>query len=157
MKLREHLPAVIITIVVAIAFATGPPWWWKYLGSNSSASGQAGVIRFRGGCSPFTVYAQNRWQPYGAAIRTAPSPTSKQIASKDPNQLIAVDGWVHGTVSYLLNVAPFNNDVWFHLADGSGWVSFAGIRAQTTSEDPTGFADGGPPVPLKSQCQGNAQ
>jgi hypothetical protein len=116
-----------------------------------------GVIRFVGGCTPFHVYAQNRWLPYGTAVRTGPSPDNKVIGNRDPNQLITVDGWVHGVVPYPHNSPPWNNDKWFHLADGAGWVSFAGVRAVPTAPDPTLSADGGMPAPTRAACQGSAQ
>jgi hypothetical protein len=37
-----------------------------------------GVASFVGGCDPFDVYAQNRWDALGAAVRAAPLPTAKQ-------------------------------------------------------------------------------
>jgi hypothetical protein len=120
-------------------------------------SANPGVIRFVGGCSPFQVFAQNRWAPYGTAVRSAPSILSKQIGAKDPNQSLAVNGWVHGTVAYPRNTPPWNSDVWFHLADGAGWVSFAGTRADPVSRDPTGLADGGPPAQTDPACEGDAQ
>ena len=83
---------------------------------------------------------------------------SKQVAATDPNFSLAVNGWVHGGVSYPSNRPPWNNDVWFHLADGSGWVSFAGVRSAPTIQDPSALdPDGGPPVDLLPQCQGAAQ
>ncbi len=122
-----------------------------------AATDNVGVIRFTGGCSPFGIYAQNHWPPYGAAVRTAPNITSKQIAGRDPNQSIAVGGWVHGAVAYSTNQRPWNSDIWLHLADGAGWVSFASIRALPTDPDPTLRDNGGPPAPTTPGCQGSAQ
>lgn len=157
---RNHAVATSLSALVAVALLGGAPFWWKFTpwGSGGDRSDDImGVIRLQGGCAPFIVYAQNRWLPYGAAIRTAPSVTSKQIASRDPNQAIPVDGWVHSGVAYPTNTPPWNNDVWFHLADGAGWVAFAGVRAQPVPQDPTGLGDGGPPAALDSGCQGSAQ
>jgi hypothetical protein len=148
---------------------TGPLWVWLLVlvvavGGGAAAAAKLrkepdnpGVIRFVGGCAPFRVFAQNRWLPYGAAIRSGPSIHNKQLAARDPNQSITVNGWVHGDVAYPTNRAPWNNDVWFHLADGAGWVSFAGVRATPTDRDPTGRAEGGTPAPVRAACQGEAQ
>jgi hypothetical protein len=157
--MRNRTVGVATAILIAIVFATGPPFWFQYLPwVHARVEPTPGVIGFQGGCAPFQVFAQNRWLPYGAAIRTAPNVTSKQIGSRDPNQTFAVDGWVHSGAPYPTNSPPWNNDVWFHLADGAGWVSFAGIRAAPTAEDPTGLdPDGGPAVETLPRCQGSAQ
>ena len=165
MDKRDIWVGASVSLVVGITLLTGPPIWWKYVPGHandaSSATANtvshAGVIGFEGGCAPFIVYAQNRWLPYGAAIRSAPRITSKQLASRDPNQVIPVDGWVHSQVAYTTNKPPWNTDIWFHLADGAGWVSFAGVRSTVTDQDMTLRADGGPPVPLAATCQGAAQ
>jgi len=68
-----------------------------------------------------------------------------------------VNGWVHGRVGYATNEPPFDSDVWFHLADGAGWVSFAGVRMNPTTFDPTGTADGGPPAATSPSCEGAIQ
>jgi len=46
--------------------------------------------------------------------------------------------------------------VWFHVADNTGWVSLAGVRADPTTPDETGgFSDdGGRPVPADDACSG---
>jgi hypothetical protein len=149
---ERHGRRAVVAIAV-IALATGAVGITRY----RQAEDHPGVIRFLGGCTPFRVFAQNRWYPYGAAIRSAPSITAKQISNRDPNQSLAVNGWVHGTVAYRTNTPPWNNDIWFHLADGGGWVSFAGVRAAPVSQDPTGQADGGPPALTLPVCQGDAQ
>lgn len=114
-----------------------------------------GVANLVGGCDAFTVYAQNRYNPVGTAIRAVPLPTARKVASFAANELVAVDGWVRTQPAYPSNSPPFDSDVWFHLADDSGWVSFAGVRADPTSLDPTGFAeDGGRPAPLAEECSG---
>jgi hypothetical protein len=154
---RDLLIGAAVSLLIGVALATGPPFWFKYVGLAHSATANNGVIRFVGGCAPFRVYAQTRWYPYGVAVRSAPQITAKQIGSKDPNQSAPVDGWVHAEVAYPTNTPPWNSDVWFHMADGSGWISFAGVRAAPTSQDPTEHADGGPPISLQAQCQGSAQ
>jgi hypothetical protein len=67
-----------------------------------------------------------------------------------------VNGYVHGDVAWPLNSAPWNSDIWFHVADG-GWVSFAGVRAVPTTYDPTGHEDGGLAVKALPECQGLLQ
>lgn len=114
-----------------------------------------GVVPFVGGCEPFTVYAQNRWPPQGANVRDAPLRSANQVDGYAGNELITLDGWVRTKAAYPHNPAPFDNDVWFHLANDSGWVSFAGVRADPTPFDPTGLEDdGGRAVPLDDDCSG---
>ncbi len=114
-----------------------------------------GVAAFTGGCEPFTVFAQDRWRPRGAAVREAPLPKSPKIAAFSGNALVTVDGWVRTQPPYPHNPEPFDNEYWFHLADDSGWVAFAGVRADSTPFDPTGLdQNGGRPAPLDSECSG---
>jgi hypothetical protein len=114
-----------------------------------------GVLCFVGGCDAYSVYAQNRYQPLGAAARTEPRRAATQVGSFSPNELVPVDGWVRSQVAYPHNSPPFDSDVWFHLADDSGWVSFAGVRADPTTpaEDPYD-PDGGRPAPIPEECSG---
>jgi hypothetical protein len=103
-------------------------------------------------CAVFTVYAQNRWNPVGAALRGAPDHTSPKLGGFTGNTPLAVDGWTYGSTPYPNNPAPFNSNVWFHLANGSGWVSFPGVRGAPTSYDPTSN-DGGPAAPVRPECK----
>jgi hypothetical protein len=147
----------LFAVALGFALLTGSPWWVKPLLPGASSKGTNGVgptVGFSGGCAPFQVYAQNRWLPVGAAVRAAPSALSVQVGSYPPNMVIAVNGWVEGRVAYPTNVPPFNSDIWFHVADGLGWVSFAGVRAVPTSFDPTAVANGGPPAAAPAQCEG---
>ncbi len=169
----SHVAAIVIAAVTGLIFLTGPPLWWQYAFPNETkpmpnttgpasspvaVTPSAGVIGFRGGCEPYTVYAQNRWKPYGAAVRSAPDIKAKQVSGVAPNQPVAVTGWVHAEPAYPRNPRPFDSDIWFFLADGSGWVSFPGVRAVPTFEDPTlADPDGGQPAPIPDQCQGFAQ
>jgi hypothetical protein len=159
-----------ISLIAGIVLLTGKPILLQRLQdliepNRANHSTQApqektgiGVLGFAGGCAPFQVYAQNRWAPYGSVIRTAPMVNAKRVASYVGNYSISVNGWLHASVAYVTNEPPFNNDVWFHLTDGSGWVSFAGVRAVPTSQDPTGLnRDGGKPAPLSPKCQGSQQ
>lgn len=83
----------------------------------------------------------------------APDPLATQIGGFAPNQVVAVDGWVHGNIAYPSNAPPWNSDIWFHVRDG-GWVTFGAVRAVPTDFDPTGREDGGPPAAASSRCQG---
>jgi len=108
------------------------------------------------GCEPFTVYAQNRWQPPGARLLMAPNHKSRPIREYGfaPNQLITVDGWVHGSRPYPHNPEPWNSNIWYHVF-GGGWVAFAAVRELPTSQDPTlRAADGGAPAPTPESCHG---
>jgi hypothetical protein len=145
---------LILSIFVSIGFGNDWPWWSKYLGIGKTPLG-VGVSGFSGGCDAFQIFAQNRWQPYGTVMRAQPNVLSKQVGGFSPNQSIAVNGWVHSRPAYPTNSAPWNSDAWFHLADQSGWVSFAGVRATTTTEDPTGLGEGGPPAATSKFCEGS--
>lgn len=128
--------------------------------SNSGSAGSAGspIVGMSGGCAPFAVYAQNRWRPIGTAIRAAPNAGSEQLGSFPANMIMHVNGWVHGRPPYPSNTYPWNSDIWFHLADGAGWVSFAGVRALPTVFDPTGLSkDGGPAAATAVSCEGAIQ
>lgn len=104
------------------------------------------------------MYAQNRWQPYGTRRLVAPDPLARQAGGFAPNQIIAVDGWVHAAITYPNNSSPWNSDVWYHLADKSGWVAFAAVRAVPTTQDPTGLShSGGTPAPAPPACEGGLQ
>jgi hypothetical protein len=115
--------------------------------------------RFSGGCKPFIVYAQNRWDPSGAAVRGEPSPLSAKIGGFAGNEVVAVNGWVDADKApYPNNPAPFNSAVYFHLVpDATGldkYVSFAGVRGEVTQPDPAS-TDGGTPAPTAQDCKGS--
>ena len=114
-----------------------------------------GVMCFVGECEPFSVYAQNRYDPIGTSIRATPRREGRKVGSFAPNELVPVDGWVRSQSAYPHNTPPFDNDVWFHLADDRGWVAFAGVRADPTTPvaDP-GDTDGGRPAPIPAECSG---
>lgn len=113
------------------------------------------VIGFVGGCEPYLLHAQNRWSPWGAKIRAAPDSGAQRVGRLGGNELVQVDGWVHGDVPYPHNSLPWNGDIWFHLADDSGWVSFAAVRELPTSRDQTSLDPyGGEPPPMPAVCQG---
>jgi hypothetical protein len=117
---------------------------------------------FEGGCGTFGVYAQNRWKPFSAAIRTEPdvlAPKVEQVFA--PNEVIAVDGWIDTKKPvYPRNTPPWNSSKWFHVVNlekgEDGWVSFAGVRGEPTTPDPTNgqSRDGGKPAPTTPECEG---
>ena len=117
-----------------------------------SQSSQDGIV---GDCTPFNLYAQNQYEPYGTLLWASPSPTASNSPAFGPNQLITVDGWVRERTPYPSNQPPWDSDAWFHLADNSGWVTFAGVRATPTTPDPQGgYGPGSSPAPLDSRCAG---
>jgi hypothetical protein len=148
-----RLAAGVFAGVLSAALIAVGVWVWHGRSSDDLPRGVAGLV---GGCERFTVFAQNRWDPRGAAVRAQPYRESNQVGNYDPNQLIPVNGWVRTRPAYPANTAPWNSDVWFHVADNSGWVAFAGVRADPTDYDPTGRAtDGGRPAPRDPECSGS--
>jgi hypothetical protein len=150
---------VVVSILIAVLAASSSPWWWKHMPWAGSQSGPpAGVVGFSGGCDAFQVYVQNRWQPYGGVVRAEPNIDSNVESKLPGNFAVDVNGWVHSRAAYPTNTAPWNSDVWFHLADESGWVSFPGVRAAPVQQDPTGISPyGGIPVPTTAACEGSIQ
>jgi hypothetical protein len=152
---RDAWIGIIVTVAVAIAGAGSAPWWWPRSHLQQPASA---IVGMSGGCAPFQVFAQNRWAPVGTAIRAAPNVQSEQVGSFPANMSISINGWAYGRPAYPTDTAPWNSDVWFHLADGAGWVSFPGVRATPVANDPTGTSpDGGTPAPTSSTCGGAIQ
>lgn len=130
---------------------------WIYIVPQQSQD-QPGVTHLVGGCTPFLLFSQNIWKPYGALIYKSPYPWSDTQGTYGfaPNQHVWVDGWVR-TVRYQDSGSKeFNQSkVWYHLTSGYGWVTFAGVRALQTVPDPkNGFGDGGPPAPHPGPCEG---
>lgn len=160
-KHRGLIVAIVVSagssLVVGILLLTGVPWPAKLLGFHRNSAPPGAVVGFSGGCATYQIFAQNRWDPVGTAVRAQPNVLSAQEGSFPANMSIAVNGWVHGAPAYPTNAAPWNSDIWFHLADGAGWVSYPGVRAYPVSFDPTGQAEGGPAAPTPSQCQGAMQ
>lgn len=147
------------SVVIAFLAASSAPWWWHDLPWNHAKQGPPpGVVGFSGGCDAFQVFAQNRWDPVGTVVRAQPNVISKQVGGFGPNQSIPVNGWVHGRPAYPTNTSPWNSDIWFHVADDSGWVSFPGVRATPVAHDPTGLSSyGGNPAATAAGCQGSVQ
>jgi hypothetical protein len=157
---RDAWVGIAVSVVLTVAAAGSAPWWWKYVGPSapaSAAGNSSQVVGMSGGCPAFQVFAQNRWAPLGAAVRAQPNVLSRLVTGYQGNMSIAVNGWVYGGVAYPTNTPPWNSNVWFHLADDAGWVSFAGVRATPTSPDPTGHASGGDPAATSATCEGAVQ
>ena len=90
----------------------------------------------------------------GAAMRSEPTAVAPRTASRQPNVVISVDGWIQIDAPYPDNPEPWNENVWFRLTDRSRWVSFAGVPAATSHADSTdGTAGGGQSVELKDECE----
>lgn len=155
---REAWVGIFVSLFLTVAAAGSAPWWWKHVHHSPTQvanSGNSGDIAgMSGGCATYQVFAQNRWAPVGTAIREQPNVLSTQVGSYPGNMSIAVNGWVYGRAAYPTNTPPWNSNIWFHLADGAGWVSFPGVRDTPTSIDPTGHADGGDPPPTPAACEG---
>ncbi len=148
-----------VSLVVAVFAAGSAPWWWHYVHPSAPPPSTVAsvTVGMSGGCESFQLFAQNRWETLGTAIREQPNVLSTQVGSFPGNMSISVNGWVHGRPAYTTNTPPWNNDVWYHLTDGAGWVSFPGVRATPVLPDPSGVADGGPPAPISDVCQGAVQ
>lgn len=156
--LRRHAPALTWTLIGGVLFMSAAPIWWVWLREHvlpTGLGGTADVANLEGGClEGWQVYAQNRWTPVGAAIRSEPSVHADKIGGIDPNIPFIVDGWVHAGVPFEHNQPPFDSDVWLHTPTG-GWVSFAAVRAVPTDFDPTlKSPDGGIPAALPEPCAG---
>lgn len=143
-------------LLVLLAIIMVPLGGWVFVAMQRQTPD--GVAELVGGCPVFTVYAQNRWIPVGASKRAKPQPSGNKVGSYAPNELVSVDGWVRTNSPYPSNPSPWDSDVWFHISDGSGWVSFAGLRASPTPFDPSGQSpNGGEPVPLATECSGTVR
>lgn len=148
------IETVVISLLLAVITASSAPWWWpKVVGLFDDLTGRA-AASFSGGCGGYQLYAQNRWNPVGASIRQAPDPLARKSGGFSPNEIVAVDGWVHAKVAYPNNPVPYDSDVWFHLSDGNGWVAFGGVRGAPTDLDPTGRSNGGIPAATPTDCRG---
>ena len=137
----------MLAVCVAVLSASTAPWWWRVV-----FDGRDGLV---GGCEPFNLHAQNQFDPLGTKIWEAPSPTADSFHGFAPNELITVDGWVRTRAPYPSNQPPWDSDVWFHLANGAGWVTFAGVRADPTDPSAGNFGDGSSPAPVDPDCAGS--
>lgn len=147
---------LLASLVVAAVMVIGPDRLQAVVQPDEGSD----ITGMTGGCEPFRVYAQNRWAPLGTKVLAAPTygPDTEQVDAIAPNKVVWVDGWVRGNVAYPTNSTPWNSNVYFHLSDDSGWVTFAGVRAVPTSPDPTGYSpDGGKAVQVIDECEGMLQ
>lgn len=143
---NERVFSVLLAFIVAIVFATSSPWWWHRIFGDSDD--------FVGGCAPFNLHTQNQFDPVGTKIWSAPVPTADSFRGFSPNEVITVDGWVRTRTPYPTNTPPWNSDAWFHLKNGAGWVTFAGVRSTPTDPSDGNYGAGSSPAPLDPDCQG---
>lgn len=106
---------------------------------------------------PFVVFAQY-WDSArpGAAIRAGPNRSTIKLDAERANEAMLVDGWVQTMVPYPTNPAPWNSDVWFRLADGRRWVSFAAVHTELVffeDEDDGAAKQPGTPVDPPDECR----
>lgn len=155
-RLDEVSPwAVGVGLVLCLALAGAGPIVATKL--DEADEGSSTPSSFVGGCGTFALHAQNQYLPYGAAGREQPSRTSRKVASFEPNEIISVDGWVIAQPGYPTNPEPLNSGAWYHLADDSGWVGFAAVRANPTSPDPDTHGVGSFYAPLDEDCRGSVR
>jgi hypothetical protein len=83
----------MLSVILAVVTLGSAPWWW-HLAFPPSQAPSSEVVGMSGGCAPFQVFAQNRWQPYGAAIRAQPNVLSQLVGTDAGNFSLSVDGWV---------------------------------------------------------------
>lgn len=67
--------------------------------------------RLRWGCDSLSSCGPKSVQPPGARKLDAPNFLATQVGSFGANQVIAVDGWIHGPVAYPMNLPPLKSDV----------------------------------------------
>lgn len=154
--LRKRLassPAAIAAVMATGVVVAGAAWIAEDRQPEDDAASP--VAGFRGGCSPYQIFAQNRWPPLGTTAHAQPNVLSTDMATFPGNKSLSVNGWVHGRAAYPTNTPPWNSDIWFHLTSGIGWVSFAAVRALPTTPDMSGLEEeGGTPAPTPRQCEG---
>jgi hypothetical protein len=150
---HTELKAVLFaSVLISVIAASSAPWWWGNLPTAKPAYVIAGIS---GGCHLFTVVAQNGWPPYGAVAKRQPKPSSLTNEIFAGNEIIAVDGWVHGGAIYPTDASPWNSDVWYHLSDGRGWIAYPAVRAAQAQPHPTPTnPDGRPPAATTAACEG---
>ncbi len=123
-------------------------------------SQSAGSAPTEQGCEPFVIYAQNRFQPAGAAGRVEPSIDAAQTASFAANQELTAIGYIKAeTPAYPHNDPGIQGYLWYLVQSNAGlvYVNDAAVRAATTEQDPTGgYSDDlGPLVTSDENCDLN--
>lgn len=145
----------VASVVIGIGFIVGGFSWQSQRLSDPVPAGVAALI---GECPRYNLYAQNRYPPLGARVMATPLPDAAKVGGRAGNEIVTVDGWVRTRAPYPTNSAPWNSDIWFHLADQSGWVSFAGVRSAPSSPDMNGHDPyGGEPAGLDRECEGTVR
>jgi hypothetical protein len=123
-------------------------------GGLTGTSSHVGVTTGAQPCAQWSGYAQNQWPPAGATIRNVPDKAGASVGGISGNTPITFDKWtVGGAAPFPGNPAPYNSNQWLHLADGRGWVSYAGTRATQMTYDASGGGPPGPAVPLPPECR----
>lgn len=154
LAVRRAAPPHRLWIGVIMVIALSAPGL-AALATPSTESGVKNIVGLSGGCVSYYVYGQNRWAPYGAAIRAAPNREARQLGAVAGNKLVYVNGWVQTESAQPSNYPPWNSNIWFHLTDNSGWISYPGTRAVPTPQDPSGQdSNGGTPAPTPAACEG---
>lgn len=149
----KRLIGALISLAVGLVLLSAAPFWWHPL--LRAIGYEPAIAPLKGGCGAYTILAQGRWDPLGAALRARPDGAAKKVGGFAANEPIVVNGWVRGSTMYPNNPAPYNSDIWFHVADGTGGVSFGGTRAQPVDRDPTDRNSyGGVPAPTPQDCVG---
>lgn len=112
---KEAWISIVVSLVLTVAAASSSPWWWHLIFPSSPAQPSA-IAGMSGGCAPYQVYAQNRWAPYGTAIREQPNVLSAQVGSEPGNMSLSVNGWVYGRAAYPTSTPPWNSEATSHPA-----------------------------------------
>jgi hypothetical protein len=150
----SHLRGIAIVVLAVTLVGVGSTWGFLRL-SNRVPDRVASLV---GGCDRFNLSAQNRYPPLGTRIAAEPLPDANKVGGRAGNEIVTVDGWVRTRAPYPTNSAPWNSDIWFHLADQTGRVSFAGVRSAASSPDMNGHDPyGGEPAGLDRGCEGTVR
>lgn len=159
LKVRRH--AFGATIAATTFFLTGCT---VSAGNSPSHAPSPEVTRDTiGDCQPYTVFAQNRWSPQGAAVRAEPDIVSGKVGSLGGNEAVTVTGWEQAQAAYPTNPEPWKGEIWFRVQNGGlyrdgvddiVWVNSAAVRAEPTAFDPTSRdPDGGKSAPTPAACE----
>lgn len=76
--MQRHVAGIVISVVIAVIFATGPPWWWHYLSRASTGTSTGRVTGTAGPRSASTAGSwtglpSGSWRTFGIA-RVVPEP-----------------------------------------------------------------------------------
>jgi hypothetical protein len=123
---------------------------------TNTGNAQTPVDLMKGGCATFSLFAQNQFDPSGAVTRSSPTPAARKLGSFGPNASVLVDGWVRGKPAIPNGMPPLDSDIWFHLANNSGWVAFPAVRAVPTEQKRSGQQTPQALAPTPRSCEGQA-